>query len=125
MQQMIAKRIFLKNGMIFDTCTNGKEALTFVSNGLTDQKDLGASHILPYDYILMDCQTPVMDGCEATRQIRQMEKEYGVHIPIIGLSAHGEGEELNKFVKGIDSHVSKPLNEHKLLKMIEDLHSRN
>ncbi|MFS7952016.1 putative histidine kinase response regulator and transcription factor RR-A-type family [Helianthus anomalus] len=73
----------------------------------------------------MDCQTLVMDGCEATRQIRQMEKEYGVHIPIIGLSAHGEGEELNKFVKGIDSHVSKPLNEHKLLKMIEDLHSRN
>uniref|UniRef100_A0A251TGI5 histidine kinase n=1 Tax=Helianthus annuus TaxID=4232 RepID=A0A251TGI5_HELAN len=125
MQQMIAKRIFLKNGVIFDMCTNGKEALTFVSKGLTDQKDLGASHILPYDYILMDCQMPVMDGCEATWQIRQMEKEYGVHIPIIGLSAHGEGEELNKFVKGIDSHVSKPLNEHKLLKVIEDLHSRN
>lgn len=55
-QQMIAKRIFVKNGVIFDTCTNGKEALTFVSKGLTDQKELGASHILPYDYILMDCQ---------------------------------------------------------------------
>uniref|UniRef100_A0A251T306 histidine kinase n=1 Tax=Helianthus annuus TaxID=4232 RepID=A0A251T306_HELAN len=124
-QQMIAKRIFLKNGVKFDTCTNGKEALTFVSKGLTDQKDLGALHILPYDYILMDCQMPVMDGCEATRRIRLMEKEYGVHIPIIGLSAHGEGEELNKFVKGIDSHVSKPLNEHKLLKVIEELDSRN
>ncbi|KAL8262223.1 hypothetical protein R6Q59_026272 [Mikania micrantha] len=124
-QQMIAKRIFLNNGVIFDTCTNGKEALTFVSKGLTDQKDLGASHILPYDYILMDCEMPVMDGCEATRLIRLMEKDYGVHIPIIGLTAHSEGEELNKFLKGIDIHVSKPLNEHKLLKVIEDLHSKN
>ncbi|KAK9067721.1 hypothetical protein SSX86_011832 [Deinandra increscens subsp. villosa] len=124
-QELIAKRIFLKNGVIFDTCTNGKEALTFVSKGLTDQKDLGASHILPYDYILMDCQMPVMDGCEATRQIRLMEKDYGVHIPIIGLTAHAEGEKLNEFVKDIDIHVSKPLNEHKLLKVIRDLHRRN
>ncbi|XP_076935159.1 histidine kinase CKI1-like [Bidens hawaiensis] len=110
---------------VFDTCTNGQEALTFVSKGLTDQRDIGASHILPYDYILMDCQMPVMDGCEATRQIRLMEKDYGVHIPVIGLTAHEEGEELNKFLKEIDIHVSKPLNEHKLLKVIEDLHSIN
>ncbi|XP_076912125.1 histidine kinase CKI1-like [Bidens hawaiensis] len=55
-QQMIAKRVFLKYGVVFDTCTNGQEALTFVSKGLTDQRDIGASHILPYDYILMDCQ---------------------------------------------------------------------
>ncbi|KAI7728375.1 LOW QUALITY PROTEIN: hypothetical protein M8C21_005694, partial [Ambrosia artemisiifolia] len=125
MQQMIAKRVFLKNGVIFDTCTNGNEALTFVSKGLTDQKVLGAPHILPYDFILMDCQMPVMDGCEATKRIRLLEKDYGVHIPIIGLTAHSEGEELSKFVMGIDSHVSKPLNEHKLLKAIEDLHRRN
>ncbi|XP_076957108.1 histidine kinase CKI1-like [Bidens hawaiensis] len=124
-QQMIAKRMFLKNGVVFDTCTNGQEALTFVSKGLTDQRDLGASHILPYDYIFMDCKMPMMNGCETTRQIRLMEKDYGVHIPIIGLTAHEEGEELNKFLKGIDIHVSKPLNEHKLLKVIEVLHSRS
>lgn len=68
---------------------------------------------------------PVMDGCEATKRIRIMEKDYGVRIPIIGLTAHAEGEELNKFVTGIDIHISKPLNEHKLLKVIEDLHSRS
>ncbi|XP_076892927.1 histidine kinase CKI1-like [Bidens hawaiensis] len=119
------ERVFWKNGVVFDTCTNGQEALTFVSKGLTDQRDLGASHILPYDYILMDCQMPVMDGCEATRHIRLMEKDYGVRIPIIGLTAHEEGEELNRFLKELDIHVSKPLNEHKLLKVIEDLHSRN
>lgn len=67
---------------------------------------------------------PVMDGCEATRQIRLKEKDFGVHIPIIGLTAHEEGEELNKFfIAGIDIHVLKLLNEHKVLKVIEDLHS--
>ena len=65
---------------------------------------------------------PVMDGCEATRQIRLTENDYGVHIPIIGLTAHEEGEEVNKmFVAGIDIHVSKPLSDKKLLKVIQDL----
>ncbi|KAI3669627.1 hypothetical protein L6452_40930 [Arctium lappa] len=124
-QQTITKKILLKHGVTIETCINGKEALTMVSKGLSDQRNLGASHILPYEYILMDCQMPMMDGCEATRQIRLKEKDYGVHAPIIGLTAHTEGEELNKlFVAGIDVHVSKPLNEQKLLKVIEELHSR-
>nr|GEU51538.1 histidine kinase CKI1-like [Tanacetum cinerariifolium] len=93
-QQRIAKMILLKHGYTIEMCRNGNEALTMVSKGLSDQKNLGASHILPYDFILMDCQMPVMDGCEATRQIRLTENEYGVHIPIIGLTAHEEGEEL-------------------------------
>ncbi|XP_071730773.1 histidine kinase CKI1-like [Rutidosis leptorrhynchoides] len=68
---------------------------------------------------------PVMDGCEATRQIRETEKDYGVHIPIIGLTAHAQGEELNKFfAAGIDINVSKPLNEQKLKTAIKDLYSR-
>ncbi|GJT31921.1 histidine kinase CKI1-like protein [Tanacetum coccineum] len=63
-----------------------------------------------------------MDGCEATKQIRLVEKTYGVHIPIIGLTAHEEGEELNKmFAAGIDIYVSKPLDDQKVLKVIEDL----
>ncbi|XP_071741372.1 histidine kinase CKI1-like [Rutidosis leptorrhynchoides] len=125
LQQMIAKKSLLKLGVVIDTCTNGEEALTLVNKGLDDQRDLGASHILPYEYILMDCQMPVMDGCEATRRIRETERDYGVHIPIIGLTAHGEGEELNKFfAAGIDINVSKPLNEQKLIIAIEDLYSR-
>ncbi|KAJ9543168.1 hypothetical protein OSB04_022875 [Centaurea solstitialis] len=124
-QETIAKKILSKHGVSIETCGNGKEAFDKVSKGLNDQRDLGASHILPYEYILMDYQMPVMDGCEATRQIRSMEKEYGVHTPIIGLTAHTEGKELNRFfAAGIDIHVSKPLNERKVLKAIEDLHSK-
>ena len=66
-----------------------------------------------------------MDGCKATTQIRLKEKEYGVHTPIIGLTAHTEGKELDEFfVAGIDVHVSKPLDEQKVVKAIKDLHSK-
>ncbi|CAI9300417.1 unnamed protein product [Lactuca saligna] len=76
LQQMIAKKILLKLSVSFEMCRNGKEAFTMVSEGLSHQTNLGASHILPYEYIFMDCQMPEMDGCEATRLIRVKEKEY-------------------------------------------------
>ncbi|PWA94638.1 CheY-like superfamily [Artemisia annua] len=121
-QLKITKMILLKHGFTVDMCRNGNEALTMVSQGLRDLKNHRASHTSPYDFILMDCQMPVMDGCEATRQIRLTENDYGVHIPIIGLTAHAEGEEVNKmFAAGIDIHVSKPLSGNKLLKVIQDL----
>lgn len=56
LQQMIGKKILLKLGVNIEMCRNGKEALTMVSKGLSDQRNLGASHILPFEYILMDCQ---------------------------------------------------------------------
>nr|GFA60391.1 histidine kinase CKI1-like [Tanacetum cinerariifolium] len=103
-QHLIAQKLLSRNGVTTTYCVNnGKEALDMVTKGLNDQRNIGASHILPYDYIFMDCQMPDMDGCEATKQIGLVKKNYGVHIPIIGLTAHEEGEELNKmFAAGID-----------------------
>ncbi|KAI3783208.1 hypothetical protein L2E82_13273 [Cichorium intybus] len=64
----------------------------------------------------------VMDGREATRLIRLKEKDYGVHIPI----SHAQGEEqlIMLFVAGIEIYTSKPLNKHKMLKLIQDLQRR-
>ncbi|GJV52306.1 histidine kinase CKI1-like protein [Tanacetum coccineum] len=114
-QHMIVQRLLSRNGVTTTSCVNnGEKALDMVTRGLNDQRNIGASHILPYDYIFMDCQMPKMDGCEATKQIRLVEKNYGVHIPIIGLTAHEEGEELNKmFAAGIDIYISKPLDDQK------------
>ncbi|GKA02056.1 histidine kinase CKI1-like protein [Tanacetum coccineum] len=121
-QHMIVQKLLSRYGVTTTSCLNGKQALDMVTKGLNDQRNIGASHILPYDYIFMDCQMPDMDGFEATKHIRLVEKNYGVHIPIIGLTAHEEGEELNKmFAAGIDIYVSKPLDDQKVLKLIEDL----
>nr|GEV90284.1 histidine kinase CKI1-like [Tanacetum cinerariifolium] len=84
-QHLIAQKLLLRNGVTTKYCeNNGKEALDMVTKGLNDQRNIGASLILPYDYIFMDCQMPDIDGCEATKQIGLVEKNYGVHIPIIG-----------------------------------------
>jgi CheY-like chemotaxis protein len=62
---------------------------------------------------------PIMNGFEATKQIRKMEKHYGVHIPIIALTAHTSGGEVNMTIEaGMDVHLSKPLKKEHLLEAI-------
>lgn len=63
---------------------------------------------------------PQMDGYEATRQIRKQEKHYGVHIPIIALTAHISGDEAKETLKaGMDAHLGKPLEAEKLMEAIK------
>ncbi|GFY88351.1 signal transduction histidine kinase [Actinidia rufa] len=114
-------------GAKVESCENGEEALELVCRALSDQKKDGASTskvVLPYDYILMDCEMPVMDGFEATRRIREEEKYFGVHIPIIALTAHTRGgEEANKMMQsGMDFHLPKPLNKKQLMEAIHHIH---
>lgn len=66
---------------------------------------------------------PVMDGYEATRRIREMEKEYGVHIPIIALS--GDEETRKTIDAGMDIHLAIPLGKDQLFEAINRyIHSR-
>lgn len=68
---------------------------------------------------------PEMDGYEATRLIREEERKYGVHIPIIALTAHTSGEEAKKTIEaGMDYHLSKPLKKETLIGAVEYMNSR-
>lgn len=63
-----------------------------------------------YDLIFMDIQMPVMNGYEATRQIRQMEQNTNRHIPIFAVSANALAEDIrNATEAGMDGHISKPV----------------
>ncbi|XP_048332298.2 histidine kinase CKI1 [Ziziphus jujuba] len=121
----LAKHQTSRLGASVELCENGKEALELVCNGLGKQmKQGGASMILPYDYILMDCKMPIMDGCEATRQIRKIEESYGIHVPIIALTAYGDGEVVTMTIKaGMDAHLCKPLRSEHLLEAIRNIHN--
>ncbi|XP_030454943.1 histidine kinase CKI1-like [Syzygium oleosum] len=105
---------------------NGKEAVQLIREGIDEQRERGVLHIhCPYDYILMDCQMPAMDGYEATRKIRKEERRYGIHTPIIALTAHSSGAEVKKiFEAGMDFHVEKPANRVHLMKAISEIQSR-
>ena len=72
-----------------------------------------------YDVILMDIMMPVMDGLEATRAIRGMEREDCHTIPIVAMSANAFDDDLKKSVEcGMNGHLSKPVEVDKLYQML-------
>ncbi|MCX8110266.1 MAG: PAS domain S-box protein [Syntrophorhabdaceae bacterium] len=74
-----------------------------------------------YNLILMDIQMPVMDGYEATRQIRKWEMESGIEkTPVVALTAFALKEEIQKSIDaGCDAHISKPIKKTALIEVIE------
>jgi two-component system sensor histidine kinase/response regulator len=75
----------------------------------TGQAVLEALGRAAWDLVFMDCQMPEMDGYEATRAIREHERESGAHIPIIALTASAlKGSREKCLDAGMDDHVTKP-----------------
>lgn len=63
-----------------------------------------------YDLILMDIQMPVMNGYEATRRIRRMERSDATTVPIFAMTADAFAEDMEEARKaGMNSHLAKPL----------------
>jgi CheY-like chemotaxis protein len=76
-----------------------------------------------YSLVLMDCQLPGMDGYEATRQIRALEREAEAPspapLPVVALTASATREDLERcFEAGMNDHVSKPVDARRLLTLI-------
>lgn len=75
-----------------------------------------------YDVILMDIMMPVMDGLEATRRIRSMEREDCHTIPIVAMSANAFDDDLKKSVEcGMNGHLSKPVEVDKLYRTLSEI----
>ncbi|XP_021770448.1 histidine kinase CKI1-like [Chenopodium quinoa] len=110
LQRKLAETCVMRLGAETQACGNGKEAIEVVCKALSNQTSREPSKF-PYDFIIMDCQMPVMNRFEATLKIREEEKKYGLHIPIIALSAHEvDGEEGRKIAEaGMHFHLTEPL----------------
>ena len=101
-------QVFLKNSPHFlDMAENGQEAIEKIKRGY-------------YDLVFMDMLMPVMDGFEATLQIRKWEKEAGKpRITIVALSANNENEDIEKSLKaGCSDYITKPLKKTVLLDLL-------
>ena len=72
-----------------------------------------------FDLIFMDIQMPVMDGCIATRMIRNMKREDVRQLPIIAMTALSSGEDREAASQaGMDDYIVKPLELDRLKKML-------
>ncbi|HBN76564.1 MAG TPA: hypothetical protein DD473_12250 [Planctomycetaceae bacterium] len=90
------------------TLNNGQEAIDWLTN---------SANSLP-DVILMDMQMPVVDGYEATRQLRKI----GLKIPILALTAHALPEEIDRCMSaGCNRFASKPIDRDQLITDIFEL----
>ena len=75
-----------------------------------------------FDAILMDMQMPVMDGCEAARQIRALDRPDAGAVPIIAVTANAFSEDVSATTAaGMDAHVSKPIDFAVLRQTLERL----
>lgn len=100
--QLLVRRVLIKNGATVDSAVNGVEAFRMGLMG-------------DYDLVLMDIQMPYMDGYETTKALR----EAGFHKPIIALTAHAMAEERARtHAAGCNGHLTKPLNAKELLDTI-------
>lgn len=74
-----------------------------------------------FDLILMDVQMPVLNGYEATRVIRSLEAEKGIHTPIIALTAYAMKSDKDECIEaGMDDYISKPFKRQEFIDIIKN-----
>ena len=96
----IAHAILEEEHLNITEAKNGKEALEIFQN----------SKLSEYDVIIMDVMMPVMDGLEATKAIRMLEREDAKKIPIIAMTANAFEEDRKACLDaGMDEHIGKPI----------------
>ena len=94
--------------------------LLWAKNGLETIK-IFKENIGKINLILMDIQMPEMNGIDATKVIKKINKQ----IPIIAQTAYALDGDMEKFIKaGCDDYISKPVNNDILLRKISDLFSK-
>ena len=91
-------------------------------NGQIAVDKFGAHEPGYYDAVLMDMRMPEMDGLEATRRIRAMDREDARCIPIIALTANAFDEDVQRSLQaGLNAHLSKPVHPEVLFETLESL----
>lgn len=104
--QMVAQTLLEDANYQVDVVDNGIKAIEAFSKN-------------SYTLILMDIQMPDMDGFEATRKIRELEKEKDHHTPIIAMTAYAMKEDRERcLTAGMDDYISKPLDENEFAEIL-------
>ena len=108
----IAEYILEEAGVVVTKAENGEQAVQMFADNPNDT----------FDMILTDIMMPVMDGLEATRRIRSMERADAASIPIVAMTANVFPEDVEKMYQaGMNGHISKPLAAEKLISAVKSM----
>ncbi|HEY9140692.1 MAG TPA: response regulator [Bryobacteraceae bacterium] len=95
--QKLIRRLLEKRGHSVCLASNGVEALARLAGER-------------FDMLFLDLQMPELDGMETCKRIRAAEKESGLHLPIVALTAHAMSSDREKCLQaGMDGYLSKPI----------------
>ncbi len=104
--QQVAQALLEEIGLSVCLAANGREALKILK-----EKE--------FDLVFMDIQMPVLDGFEATRQIRSRPK--WKKLPIIAMTAYATNEDRTEIISaGMNAHLTKPIELHKLIETLKN-----
>ena len=102
----IAEYMFLDRGAEVTKAWDGQEAV----------EKFAESENGYYDVIFMDIMMPKMNGLEAARAIRALERDDAKKIPMIAMSANAFSDDIQQSMDaGMDAHIAKPIDEKKIL----------
>lgn len=97
-------------------------SVDFADDGVVAVERMKTAEPGQYDLILMDIQMPVMDGYEATRQIRALENPDIACIPILAMTANAFQEDKKAAIEaGMDGHIAKPIDVSKLFGILGEI----
>lgn len=112
----IAEYMFTERGAVVEKAADGKKALEMFA----------ASEEGYYDVIMMDIMMPEMDGLEATRRIRRMDRKNAETVPIFAMSANAFDDDVARSrAAGMNEHLSKPLSFEKAAAVIAQYVRKN
>ena len=112
LNQEIAVEILREAGFAVEVAADGSIAVEKMKTAKPDQ----------YDLILMDIQMPILNGYEATRQIRAMDSPYCKEIPILAMTANAfEEDRQDAIAAGMNGHLAKPIDIQTLLKTLAEV----
>ncbi|MBR1736071.1 MAG: amino acid permease, partial [Firmicutes bacterium] len=108
----IAQTLLGNFGFKVETATNGQEAVDMVASSLP----------FYYDAVLMDIQMPVMNGYEATKNIRSLGNKDLANTPIIAMTANAFSEDIQKAAEhGMNGHIAKPIDINAMVRTLKEV----